>query len=161
MIVSDDGRMNTARDIMHMGAECVPSHETLDRAAQLMRNLNVGALPICGPDNKLKGILTDRDIVVKCVATGYDPAKLTAGELAESPPIWVDADASEDDVLSLMETNKIRRVPVMEEHTLVGMISEGDLAQHLSDDKLAHFVTTVTQAPPTKTKPPAAKTQKR
>jgi hypothetical protein len=49
----------------------------------------------------------------------------------------------------------------MEEHTLIGMISEADLAQHLSDNKLAHFVTTVTQAPPTKTKAPAAKTQKR
>jgi CBS domain-containing protein len=134
---------------MHMGVECVPATETLDRAAQMMRDMQVGSLPICGPDNKLKGILTDRDIVVKCVAHGRDPAKMTAGELAEGEPIWVDAKADEDEVLQVMERNAIRRVPVMEEKVLVGMISEADLAQHLSDAKLHHFVSTITQAPPT------------
>jgi len=140
--------MTTARDIMHSGAECVPSHETLDRAAQMMRDMNVGSLPICGADDKLTGILTDRDIVVKCIAVGKDPAKMTAGELAEGPPVWVEAAADESDVISLMESNKIRRMPVIEEHLLVGMISEADLAQHLSEDKLAHFVATITAAPP-------------
>lgn len=135
---------------MHAGVECVPATESLDRAAEMMRDLNVGALPICGPDNKLTGILTDRDIVVKCVATGHDPASMTAGDLADGTPVWVDAEADEDDVLSLMEGNKIRRVPVIEEHMLIGMISEADLAQHLSEDKLAHFVSTITGAPPSK-----------
>jgi CBS domain-containing protein len=148
MILSHDGGMTTARDMMHAGVECVPSHETLDRAAQMMRDLNVGALPICGEDNKLTGILTDRDIVVKCIATGQDPAMITAGEMADGTPVWVEAEADEDDVLSLMEGNKIRRVPVIEEHMLIGMISEADLAQHLSEDKLAHFVSTITAAPP-------------
>jgi len=140
--------MTIARDIMHAGVECVPSHETLDRAAQLMRNLNVGSLPICGPDNKLMGIITDRDIVVKCVAMGKDPARMTAEELAQGTPVWVEASASEDDVVSLMEGNKIRRMPVIDEHLLVGMISEADLAQHLSEEKLAHLVATITAAPP-------------
>ncbi|NUT37200.1 MAG: CBS domain-containing protein [Hamadaea sp.] len=140
--------MTTAREIMHSGVECVPSHESLDRAAQMMRDMNVGSLPICGPDNRLTGILTDRDIVVKCVALGRDPAKMTAADLAQGTPVWVEADASEEDVLSLMEGNKIRRVPVIEDHMLVGMISEADLAQHLSEDKLAHFVSTITAAPP-------------
>jgi CBS domain-containing protein len=135
---------------MHSGAECVPAHETLDRAAQMMRDLNVGSLPICGEDDKLTGILTDRDIVTKCVATGQDPSQITAGELADGPPVWVDSMADEDDVISLMESNRIRRIPVIEEHMLVGMISEGDLAQHLSEDKLAHFVSAITKAPPTK-----------
>ena len=49
--------MTTAREIMHMGVECVPSHETLDRAAQMMRDMQVGSLPICGPDDRLTGIL--------------------------------------------------------------------------------------------------------
>ena len=73
--------MTTARDIMHAGAECVGEHESLQRAAQLMRDLDVGALPICGDDNRLKGIVTDRDIVCRCVAEGYDPANTTAGVL--------------------------------------------------------------------------------
>jgi CBS domain-containing protein len=140
--------MTTAREIMHQGVECVPSHETLDRAAQMMRDLQVGSLPICGPDNRLTGILTDRDIVVKCIAMGMDPATLTAGEMAQGAPVWVEATADEDEVLQLMESNAIRRVPVIENHDLVGMISEADLAQHLSDDKLAHYVHTVYGAPP-------------
>ncbi len=51
--------MTTARDIMHQGVDCVPEHETLDRAAQMMRDHHVGSLPVCGADNRLKGIITD------------------------------------------------------------------------------------------------------
>ncbi len=144
--------MTTAKDIMHLGAECVPATETLDRAAQMMRDKQVGSLPICGPDNKLKGILTDRDIVVKCIAAGKDPSKMTAGDLAQGKALYVDANASEKEVLEVMESNKIRRVPVIENKKIVGMISEADIAQHLSESQLAHFVTTITQAPPTKVK---------
>ena len=141
--------MTTAKDMMHSGAECVPEHETLDRAAQMMRDMQVGSLPICGSDNRLTGILTDRDIVVKCVAMGKDPSRLTAADLAQGRPLYVEADASEDEVITLMERNAIRRVPVIENHRLVGMISEADLAQHLSDKKLAHLVSTITKSPPT------------
>jgi CBS domain-containing protein len=149
------GTMATAKDIMHMGAECVPETETLDRAAQLMRDKQVGSLPICGTDNRLKGIITDRDIVLKCVAAGKDPSRITAAEMAQGKPVFVEASASEDEVLSLMEKNKIRRVPVVENHKVVGMISEADIAQHLSEDKLAHFVNAITSAPPTKVKTPS------
>jgi len=146
------GTMATAKDIMHLGAECVPESETLDRAAQMMRDKQVGSLPICGTDNRLKGIFTDRDIVVKCIASGRDPSQMTAGEMAQGKPVYVESSANEDEVLSLMEKNKIRRVPVLEEHMIVGMISEADIAQHLSDAKLAHFVNAITSAPPTKVK---------
>lgn len=142
--------MTTAKEMMHLGAECIPATETLDRAAQMMRDKQVGSLPICGPENKLIGILTDRDIVVKCIAHGKDPAKMTAGDLAQGKALYVDAKATEDEVLGLMEKNKVRRVPVIENKKIVGMISEADLAQHLSDKKLAHFVSTITAAPPTK-----------
>jgi CBS domain-containing protein len=142
--------MTTARQMMHMGVECVPATETLDRAAQMMRDMQVGSLPICGDDNKLKGILTDRDIVVKCIAAGHDPAKMTAADLAQGKAIYVSADADEDEVLRLMEKNKIRRVPVIEDHVLIGMISEADLAQHLNEEKLAHFVSAITKAPPSR-----------
>ncbi len=70
--------MTTARDIVHQGVDCVPEHETLDGAAQMMRDHHVGSLPVCAADNRLKGIITDRDIVVKCIASGHDPAKMTA-----------------------------------------------------------------------------------
>lgn len=86
--------MTTAGDIMHRGAQWIPAHETLDRAAQLMRELNVGALPISDENERLCGILTDRDIVVGCVAMGHDPAKVTAGEMAKGTPRWIAADAT-------------------------------------------------------------------
>ena len=64
--------MTTARDIMTGGAECIGENENLEDAARKMRDLDVGSLPICGEDNRLKGMLTDRDIVTKCVADGRD-----------------------------------------------------------------------------------------
>ncbi|MFI6283473.1 CBS domain-containing protein [Streptomyces sp. NPDC051018] len=132
--------MTTAKDIMHTGAQWIPAHETLDRAAQLMREANVGALPIADADERLCGILTDRDIVVGCVAMGHDPAQTTAGELAKGTPRWIEAESGVDEVLQEMEVHQIRRLPVIENKRLIGMISEADLAQHLSDEQLASWM---------------------
>jgi len=132
--------MITARDIMHVGAECIGENDSLQYAAQRMRDLDVGALPICGRDDRLEGILTDRDIVIKCVAADGDPNKITAGELAQGTPITVDSVADVTDVLVAMEEHQIRRVPVIENHRLVGMISEADLARHLPEHAVGAFV---------------------
>ncbi|MEU3058687.1 CBS domain-containing protein [Streptomyces griseus] len=131
--------MTTAKDIMHSGARWIPAHETLDRAAQLMREHNVGALPVSanGDSDRMIGIITDRDIVVGCVAKGHDPAKITAGDLAQGTPRWIEADAGVDAVLEEMQTHRIRRLPVVENKKLVGMISEADLAQHLTEEQIA------------------------
>lgn len=131
--------MTTARDIMHSGARWIPAHETLDRAAQLMREHNVGALPVSanGDSDRMVGIITDRDIVVGCVAKGHDPAKVTAGDLAQGTPRWIEAEADVDVVLEEMQTHRIRRLPVVENKKLVGMISEADLAQHLTEEQIA------------------------
>ena len=135
--------MTTARDIMHAGAECIGEDDTLYRAAQLMRDLDVGSLPICGRDNRLHGIITDRDIVLRCCAEGRDPAGVKAGELAQGKPHWVDAGSDVGQVLSMMEEHRIRRLPVIADHRLIGMISEGDLARHLTDQQLHHFVESI------------------
>jgi CBS domain-containing protein len=139
--------MTTARDMMHAGAECISEHETLDRAAQMMRDLQVGSLPICGDDDRLKGIITDRDIVVKCIAAGRDPSRTTAAELAQGDVVWVQADADATDVLSTMQDHQIRRVPVLDDHQLIGMISEADLATHLPPDRIAAYCNAVYSAP--------------
>ncbi|GHC64473.1 CBS domain-containing protein [Streptomyces flavofungini] len=135
--------MTTAGDIMHRGAQWIPMHETLDRAAQLMRQLDVGALPISDENDRLCGILTDRDIVVGCVAMGHDPAKVTAGDMARGTPRWIASDADVDAVLHEMQGHQIRRLPVIENKRLVGMISEADLATHLSEDQLAAWAESV------------------
>lgn len=141
----EESLMTTAKDIMHTGATWIPAHETLDRAAQLMRDHKVGALPISanGEQDRMIGILTDRDIVVGCVAMGHDPSKMTAGDLAHGTPRWIDAEAEVEAVLEEMQTHRIRRLPVVENKMLIGMISEADLAQHLSDEQIAGWAARV------------------
>ncbi|BBY41106.1 hypoxic response protein 1 [Mycobacterium mantenii] len=132
--------MTTAREIMHAGATCVGEHETLTAAAEHMRDLGVGALPICGDDDRLHGMITDRDIVIKCIASGRDPNTVTAGELAQSSTYRVDAEASVEEMLNVMEEHQIRRLPVIDSHRLVGIVSEADIARHLPEHAIAQFV---------------------
>ena len=132
--------MTNAREMMHPGVECIGEHDTLEKAAQMMRDLDVGALPICGDAYRLQGIITDRDIVVRCLADGANPQTVTAGDLAQGKPVTVDADATLTAVLRAMTDHQIKRIPVLDHHRLVGMISESDLARHLSEDDLAAFV---------------------
>jgi CBS domain-containing protein len=124
---------------MHNGATCIGEHETLQHAAQQMRDLDVGSLPICGDDNSLVGIVTDRDIVTKCIARGVDPASVTAGELAQGMPVTIEPQADVTEVLRAMEQHQIRRLPVMESEQPVGMISQADLARHLSESAVGQW----------------------
>ena len=92
--------MPKARDIMTPDVTCIGEKDSLTQAARKMAELDVGALPICGEDNRLKGMLTDRDIVVRALAQGRNPDDVTAGELAEGKPITIGADDDVSDVLS-------------------------------------------------------------
>ncbi|MGK5628325.1 CBS domain-containing protein [Streptomyces sp. URMC 123] len=135
----------TARDIMTAGAQCVGEDQTLLDAAKMMRDLDVGALPICGNDNRLKGLVTDRDIVVECVARGKDCASVTAGSLGGQLH-WIDADSAATEALELMERHQIKRLPVIDVkkgHRLCGMITEANLAKNLSDEQIAEFAARV------------------
>lgn len=135
--------MTKARSVMHFGVQCIGENENLLTAAQMMRDLGVGSMPVCGNDDKLKGIITDRDIVIKAIAAGRNPSDMRAGDLAQGEVVWIDADADVDEALNMMERHQIRRLPVIDNHRLVGMISEADLAQHLPEDKLAELVTRI------------------
>ncbi len=132
--------MTTARDVMHAGATCIGEHETLTAAAQHMRDLGVGALPICGDDDRLHGMITDRDIVIKCLAGGHDPNTVTAGEIAQGSTYHVSADASIQELLMTMEEHQVRRLPVIDDHRLVGIVSEADIARHLPEHEVAQFI---------------------
>ncbi|MDR7300143.1 CBS domain-containing protein [Haloactinomyces albus] len=132
--------MTTAGDIMHAGAECIGENESMLKASQMMRDLDVGSLPICGEDDRLKGMLTDRDIVVGCCAEERDLTTMRAGEFADGALSWVAADADIAQALQMMEQKRIRRLPVIDNHRLVGMISEGDVARNLHDERLTRFI---------------------
>ncbi|MBA2386091.1 MAG: CBS domain-containing protein [Acidimicrobiia bacterium] len=132
--------MTTARDIMTSGVECADENESLVDAARKMRDMDVGALPICGEDNRLKGMVTDRDIVVRCVAEGRDPQDVRVGELAEGKPVTIGADDSIDEVLSTMKEHKVRRLPVIDGHDLVGVVSQADVARNIDESKVGDLV---------------------
>ncbi|WBQ03485.1 CBS domain-containing protein [Kribbella sp. CA-293567] len=125
--------MTTARELMTAGAECVGENETLADAARKMRDLDVGALPICGEDNRLKGVLTDRDIVVRCVADGGDPSTALAGQFGQGKPVTIGADDSIEEALATMTEHQLRRLPVIDGHDLVGMLAQADIARAMPE----------------------------
>ena len=135
--------MTNAREIMSSNAECVGENETLVDAARKMRDLDVGALPVCGQDNRLKGMVTDRDIVVKVIAEGGDPASTTAGTLCEGQIVTIGADDPIEEVLRTMKQYKVRRLPVIDGHDLVGMVSQADVAKNVPQEKVGELLETI------------------
>src|SRR5918911_2000223 len=134
--------MTKARDIMSPDATCVGEKETLMDAARKMADLGVGSLPICGEDNRLKGMLTDRDIVVKAVAAGRNPSDVTAGELAQGKPVTIGADDDAEEILRTMSSHKVRRLPVIDGHSLVGIVAVADVARALPDRPVGDLLET-------------------
>jgi CBS domain-containing protein len=132
--------MTKVREIMTGSAECVRENETLEQAARKMKELDVGSLPICGEDNRLKGMLTDRDIVVKCLAEGGDPRTATAGELAQGKPVTIGADDSLEEAIKTMQEHQVRRLPVIDGHDLVGILSLADIARNYPEDRVGELV---------------------
>jgi len=132
--------MTKARDVMTPDVQCVQEGQTLADAARMMRDLDVGALPICGNDNRLKGMVSDRDIVVRCIAEGGDPEKTGVMQLAQGKPVTIGADDDIDVALHTMAQHKVRRLPVIDGHDLVGMVSQADIARHLPDGKIGDLV---------------------
>ena len=137
----------TARDVMTSPAECVGEKETIADAAKKLAQLGVGSMPICGEDDRLKGMLTDRDIVVKVLAEGKDPSTVTAGDLGEGKPVTIGADDSVEETLSVMSEHAIRRLPVIDGHDLVGIVSQADVAKALPEEKVGDLVEAISAAP--------------
>jgi CBS domain-containing protein len=132
--------VTTAREIMTEDVRCVRTDQSLTEAAQMMRELGVGALPVCGDDDRLAGMVTDRDIVVECVASGGDPSSTTAGQLAEGKPATIGADDPVEEALRTMSDHQVRRLPVIDGHTLVGMVSQADVARALPPEQVGDVV---------------------
>jgi CBS domain-containing protein len=137
----------TAREVMSEDCQCAGEGESVLDAAKKMAELDVGALPICGEDDRLKGMLTDRDIVVKVLAAGKDPASTKAGELGEGKPVTIGADDSIDEAIRTMKEHKVRRLPVIDDHRLVGIVSQGDLAQAADEEDVGDLVEEISAAP--------------
>jgi len=125
------------KEIMTHTVEIIHPSDTLQNAAEKMRNHNVGFLPVYN-GGELIGVLTDRDIVVRGMAKGADPRTMLIWEMITSPAIYCFEDQSVDDAIDLMHDNQIRRLVILNRTTkqLAGVISLGDLAINV-DDKMS------------------------
>jgi CBS domain-containing protein len=119
-----------ARDVMSGKIQMIPSNTSIQAAAELMRQMDVGMLPV-SEDGKIIGMLSDRDITVRAVAEGADPAATPAREIMSRDVIACFADQDARDVARLMQQNRVRRVIVINrENEAVGLVSVDDLVMY-------------------------------
>lgn len=117
------------RDIMTQPAIHVAPGESVEVAARTLTHYNIGALPVCSPDGKLCGVVTDRDLVTRCVASGREPSQTTVREIMTGKVEQAQPDMDAAVAAHLMGRLQIRRLPVVENGKLCGMVSLGDLAK--------------------------------
>ena len=124
-------------EILTPDPQCVSPETSLTKAAQKMRALDVGMLPICEHD-RLAGTITDRDIVVRAIAAGVDPNQTTVRAAMTQDIFFCFDDEDVEEAAQLMEQRQVRRLPVLNRHKrLVGIVSLGDLATRTHREQLA------------------------
>lgn len=119
------------KDLMTTDISCVNENASAYTVAVQMKKENVGSIPVCDDKGHIKGIITDRDLVIRAMAKQKDSVSLSdikAGEIMSLKPITVSPEMNSHDAALLFSSNKIRRLPVTENSKLVGMFSLGDLA---------------------------------
>lgn len=116
-------------DIMSGRVVSIGQKEPVIAAARLLKRMNLGALPVTDDSGKLRGIITDRDIVLRCVAAGADPRTLEIREIMSRGVVTASPDARVDDAARRMGRGQVRRLPVVEDGKLVGMLSLADMAR--------------------------------
>lgn len=111
--------------------------DTLSRCADNMRHLNVGAMPILDSDNHVRGIITDRDIAVRAVASGVDPNQATVGQFMTPDPVTILPEVTVEDAAGIMGEQQVRRLPVVDQNCcLLGIVSLGDLAVDVGEEAM-------------------------
>ena len=121
------------RDIMTTSVICAAADEPVVTAARRMRDLDIGVLPVRGDDDVLSGVVTDRDLVLRVLAEGADPARVTVGSVVRAHVVTVAADAEIAAAARLMGQHRIRRLVVVSGRWVVGILSQGDLARALPE----------------------------
>ena len=135
-----------AKDIMTPSPQCCTGETTLNDVANLMVEADCGEIPITDSANRLVGVITDRDIVCRAVAKGKNPSAVTAAEIMTEPVVCVNEDSSLDDVMSVMEENQIRRVPVVDASgCCCGIISQADVALNAREGQVGELVREVSK----------------
>ena len=136
--------MTTVADVMTPGVETTTSSEALRDAARTMREGDFGSMPVVD-DGRLVGILTDRDIVVRGVAEGLDPTVARVGDVASRTPVAVAPDQDLDEAMELMAEHRVRRLPVVDDGRLVGVVSQADVALEAKEKKTGEVVQQISE----------------
>ena len=117
------------KDVMSPGIVTITPEESAALAARLLARHDLGALPVCDQEGRLRGIVTDRDIITRCVAAGEDPSRVPVQDIMTRELETVAPGAAVRDAARHMAQSQVRRLPVVEAGTVVGMVSLGDLAR--------------------------------
>ena len=132
------------RDTMTVDPRSITPNDQIVEAARLMRDENVGSLPV-SDDGRLVGMLTDRDIAVRVVAEGKSLESTTVGEVFSRNPVAARPDQDLDEALQLMAQHQVRRLPVVEDDRLVGILAQADVALEEKEKKTGELVESISQ----------------
>ena len=117
------------KELMTGAPVSLETEEPVSAAARLMRERNIGAMPVCDPDGRLVGMLTDRDIVIRCIASDRNAAETRVADIMTTGAVVAETKEPLEEALQRMEREQIRRLPVTENGRLVGMLSLADVAR--------------------------------
>jgi CBS domain-containing protein len=132
------------QDVMTSDPVTVARSDSVVAAARLMESADVGSVPVVDGGTPV-GIVTDRDIAIRVVAQGKDPNSTTVEEIATNQPYYASPDQPLDEALELMAYRKVRRVPVVEDGVLVGMLAQADVVHEVKEKKAAHVIDEISQ----------------
>lgn len=121
------------REVMTKPVIRIGADETVEVAARTLAHYNIGALPVCGSDGRLQGLVTDRDLVTRCIASGRNPGITKVSQIMTGSVVGIPPDLEAKDAAEIMGRRQIRRLPVLENEKLCGMVSLGDLTRAEAD----------------------------
>lgn len=132
--------VNSVSELMSRPTQTVRPSTTLREAAELMRDADVGDV-VVAEEGRLRGILTDRDIVVRCVASGDDPGDVRVESVCSAQVATVPPQSSVRDAVDVMRSGAVRRLPVVDDDAVIGVVTMGDLARAVDEDSALAEVT--------------------
>ncbi len=134
----------TVKDVMTARPTSIESEAAVVEAARRMTSENVGSLPVV-QDGKLVGMITDRDLMIGVTAKGLDPSKVSVGEVCSGNPVTTGPDEALDEALSRMARDQVRRLPVVEDGELVGILAQADVARTAAPESTGRMVEEISE----------------
>jgi CBS domain-containing protein len=130
----------SVRDAMTPSPQTIQADRPASEAAKMMKEADAGMIPVMNDGTTMLGTVTDRDIVVRVVAEGKDPASTPVYEIASTELVTIEPDRDLDEALGLMAKHQVRRLPVVEDGRLVGIVAQADVAREGDEKEVGHTV---------------------